>query len=81
MYVGADRANTHTHTGTDQVLGERCAEGVHYVRVLGGSVEQVADGDGAARCHRVQHCGGWRYDRHHQSFVFMSVQTNCKAKR
>lgn len=45
------------NTGADQVLGECCAEGVHYVGALRGSVEQVIDGDSTAcNHHNVQHC-------------------------
>lgn len=45
-----------THcASTDQVVGERRAEGVDHVRALRGSIEEVADGDGCARCQRAQH--------------------------
>lgn len=50
-----------THcASTDQVVGERRAEGVDHVRALRGSIEEVADGDGCARCQRAQH---WNRDK------------------
>lgn len=47
---------THTQTGTDQLLGERRAERVQFVRVLRGALEQLVDGDGSAHRHHTQHC-------------------------
>lgn len=63
----SDSAPTHAKTGTDQLLGERCAEGVQFVRALRGSVEQVTDGDGAARRHHIQRCGAQKSNR--ESFI------------
>lgn len=75
---------THTHrkTGTDQLLGEFCAEGVQYVGALRGSVEQVADGDGTARRRHIQHCGAWEDDRDDTElgFFFIPVKSTVAAE-
>lgn len=68
--------HTHTLRGTDQDLAECCAEGVQCVRALRGSVEQVTDGDGTARCHWIQHCITWKYERDYREYYFPLV---CKA--
>lgn len=72
VYVGDtwDSANTHRETDTDQLMGECCAESVQYVRALRGSVEQVTDGDGAARRRHIQHCGAWENDRDDTELCF-----------
>lgn len=69
-WIPSESAHTHTHTGTDQVVGESRAEGVQFVRALGGSVEQVADGNGTARRHHIQHYGAQKHDRDDTEFVF-----------
>lgn len=48
-------ANADTPKRTHEVVGERCAEGVEFVRVLSGSLQQVTDGDAAAHRHHVHH--------------------------
>lgn len=60
IYVWED---SNTIRGTDQVLSQHCAEGVQRVRALRCPVEQVADGNGTACRHGIQHCGARRHDR------------------
>lgn len=66
-----ETVQSHTNTGTDQIFGESCAEGVQHVRALRSSIKQVIDGDGTARCHHAQHWGSWISMKEMMEVIFL----------